>query len=406
MSQTNSPDNLPSHFFVLGREWRLSLAELLSVFGPERFLGHADKIAFFARISDEEIVSRFSSLGGSVFAGRIDQASLSAKRFDPDSIARFVALRHGDRTDKIIFSFSTYPESSDLFERSLSIKKRLRKVVGEGIAIRSANSDKEGNPSAVPIRKQGVLEKGHPVVEIRDMSGQFFLAAIIAAQDVDAYTRRDTERVRDMKVGMLPPKLAQIMLNLAGVEDRVYDPFCGLGTVLIEASARGLQVYGSDVSDAMVRATRENLAGLGHDAEIDTRIFRLDAARSADIGDRVPADTPIATEGTLGPILSASTISRVRVAEIDEELARLYDRFFAGLRQMRWTKRIVVSLPCFRVERSDVSASRCIEAFMRHGFVSIPPLPDGLREPNRRGVLYRRPDQTVGREIFVLQLRV
>jgi hypothetical protein len=39
-------------------------------------------------------------------------------------------------------------------------------------------------------------------------------------QDIDAYAERDFERpMRDAFVGMLPPKLAQIMLNLAVGEE-------------------------------------------------------------------------------------------------------------------------------------------------------------------------------------------
>jgi tRNA G10 N-methylase Trm11 len=60
----------------------------------------------------------------------------------------------------------------------------------------------------------------------------------IACQDIDAYTKRDTSKSRDMVVGMMPPKLAQIMINLAteGRKEIIYDPFCGLGTILIEAA--------------------------------------------------------------------------------------------------------------------------------------------------------------------------
>jgi tRNA G10 N-methylase Trm11 len=404
MSQKNSSDNVPSHFFVLGREWRLSIAELCSVFGSDRLQEYDERIALFSGLSDEEIVSRFASLGGSIFAGRISSDHRSAKRFDHVAIARLVAGLHAGRSDKILFSLSTYPQSTDLFERALGVKKRLRKLVGEGIALRSVNAEKEGNPSAVPIRKQGVLDKGYAVAEFTVAGGEYRLGTFIAAQDVDEYAKRDTERVRDMKVGMLPPKLAQIMCNLAGVSDRVYDPFCGLGTVLIEASTRGAAVYGSDAAEAMVRSSRENLVGLGQDGSVDTRVFRLDATRIAEIGERVPHDTPIVTEGTLGPVLSQSTVSRVRVAEIDGELAKLYDRFFAGLREIAWSGRVVLSFPCFRIERADVSADRCIEAFARHGFVAVSPLPEELRDPTRRGILYRRPDQTVGREIFVLEL--
>jgi hypothetical protein len=37
----------------------------------------------------------------------------------------------------------------------------------------------------------------------------------IFIQDIDAYSARDTGKTRDMEVGMLPPKLAQMMLSLA-----------------------------------------------------------------------------------------------------------------------------------------------------------------------------------------------
>jgi hypothetical protein len=42
-----------------------------------------------------------------------------------------------------------------------------------------------------------------------------WLARTIFIQDIDAYSARDTGKTRDMEVGMLPPKLAQMMLSLA-----------------------------------------------------------------------------------------------------------------------------------------------------------------------------------------------
>jgi len=42
-----------------------------------------------------------------------------------------------------------------------------------------------------------------------------YIGITIAYQDVDAYAARDMDKTRDMGVGMLPPKLAQIMVNLA-----------------------------------------------------------------------------------------------------------------------------------------------------------------------------------------------
>lgn len=82
----------------------------------------------------------------------------------------------------------------------------------------------------------------------------------LACQDIDSYTRRDTGKSRDMVVGMMPPKLVQMMLNLALDSEMknpgIYDPFCGLGTTLIEAANMGMtRIYGSDLSKEMVSAS-------------------------------------------------------------------------------------------------------------------------------------------------------
>ncbi len=90
------------------------------------------------------------------------------------------------------------------------------------------------------------------------------MARTIWVQDIDAYTRRDMSRERSMKVGMMPPKLAQIMINLATKGNKtlsIWDPFCGLGTTLIEADHMGYEkLKGSDISPDMVSATTTNLA--------------------------------------------------------------------------------------------------------------------------------------------------
>ena len=65
-----------------------------------------------------------------------------------------------------------------------------------------------------------------------------------------------------MVVGMMPPKLVQMMINIAlsthqsTNQPTIYDPFCGLGTTLIEAANMGMtRIYGSDLSPEMVRAS-------------------------------------------------------------------------------------------------------------------------------------------------------
>jgi len=67
---------------------------------------------------------------------------------------------------------------------------------------------------------------------------------------------------------MLPPKLAQMMINISTSEfvqlknstPTIYDPFCGLGTILIESILmQNNVVYGSDISAENIEKTKENL---------------------------------------------------------------------------------------------------------------------------------------------------
>jgi hypothetical protein len=62
-----------TYAFTLGREWKLSLAELFAVFGEENYISHTEIVALF-RIhgySDEQLQKKFLTLGGSVRIIRI-----------------------------------------------------------------------------------------------------------------------------------------------------------------------------------------------------------------------------------------------------------------------------------------------------------------------------------------------
>ena len=80
------------------------------------------------------------------------------------------------------------------------------------------------------------------------------LVKLEGVQNISAYAMRDQKRPkRDAFVGMLPPKLAQIMINLALGDQEpkdklLLDPFCGTGVLLQEALLMGLKVYGTDLS--------------------------------------------------------------------------------------------------------------------------------------------------------------
>jgi tRNA (guanine10-N2)-dimethyltransferase len=61
--------------------------------------------------------------------------------------------------------------------------------------------------------------------------------------------------------GSMSPKLARCMVNLTMVKrgERLLDPFCGTGGILIEAGIIGAKVVGTDIDPKMVKGTIENL---------------------------------------------------------------------------------------------------------------------------------------------------
>lgn len=57
----------------------------------------------------------------------------------------------------------------------------------------------------------------------------------------------------------LNPKLARALINLAGAEKEIMDPFCGSGGILLEAALIGIKPIGSDLYKYMIARAKINL---------------------------------------------------------------------------------------------------------------------------------------------------
>ena len=100
---------------------------------------------------------------------------------------------------------------------------------------------------------------------IQESPGQFRFGRSLSQQDIEEYSDRDYGKPsRSMRRGMLPPKLAQIMLNGAkpNESDVIWDPFCGTGTVNIEAVLMGFKTLASDRDSSAIAETKENVQSL------------------------------------------------------------------------------------------------------------------------------------------------
>lgn len=90
------------------------------------------------------------------------------------------------------------------------------------------------------------------------------------------------ERRFNRRIALKPP-VAAAMLRLAAIEPgNVLDPFCGTGTILLEAGTTfaDATLFGGDSSPTCVAGARENVAAAGLDGR--AQLARLDARHLAD----------------------------------------------------------------------------------------------------------------------------
>ncbi len=465
--------------FTLGREYRLSLAELFSVFWEGTYIEHTEEIAIFS-ISWEEsdIIAKFRNIGGSIRVMRIVDET-DEKKFPTDVIRELESFhsRHSDegrihswkildpsqaqddgtmKKSKVTFALGAY----GLEYRTSDIWLRIKKTLGESdISSRLVNTENKNIVSAffkrerlwksqteynlirVPViaseAKQSSFPKtaGSPRSTIASlaMTETYYLAVTLACQDIDAYTRRDTGKTRDMIVGMMPPKLCQMMINLArshltiwpSDHLTIYDPFCGLGTILIEWVNMGITtIYGSDISPRMVETTDKSLdtfvaeEKVWHDrikavwgtptkdfTHFQKTIFVLDAStiwrRVVELKS-LGENTVIVSEWYLWEIMGKESISPDRIQQERAKLRNMYDGYFGGLCAMDFPGHIVMSFPFWTLSETTIFFSEIYDVIGRHGFDIVPLLPVEtmrmLMTP-KWSLLYRRPNQNVWREI-------
>ncbi len=372
---------------ILGRNPTISIAEIRAKFPQAKICAREKEFAIFENISVDLKTIGGVVKAGEVFARNMKYSEISMKEKDSHPIYDFLVTEFSKTEGKHIFGFSVYPENSATLKTLLIGAKKFLK--NKEISSRFANKNFQNLTSAqseFEIQKKGGVE-----ILVVSGSGNFFFAKLTQNQPFESYKFRDYEKAfRDARVGMLPPKLAQMMINL-GVGDeenlRVYDPFCGSGGILVEAALLGLKALGSDFDERMVDFSEKNLAAM----KLKGEVFLHDARQKPDVSNIKPFDV-VVTEGYLGPPRKTIPEPHIR-AKIFEELRDLYSQFFSWVS----ARRVVICFPIY------------LEAGVPKFFSSNEILPEieklGWKMKNTEKLIYSRPNQTVGREVIVLERR-
>lgn len=249
-----------NHFLLVGSHPLLSLAEAASILGGEPPLV-VEQIALLER-SSWDGASIQKRLAGIVKTGDIF-GSYPLASFEASQLADLIeALPRGN---KVVFGISLFGHPKDkqkLKQMPIQLKRALQE---RNRSVRWFTGD-QGTVSSAAVAKLELTTKGYDIQLIVD-KGMVHVGLTTHVQDLDAWSLRDFGRpFRDATTGMLPPKLARLMVNLAGnvTDDKtLLDPFCGGGTVLMEAALVGYtKQIGSDIDARQIAGSKENLAWL------------------------------------------------------------------------------------------------------------------------------------------------
>ncbi|HEU0266068.1 MAG TPA: hypothetical protein VFQ70_00385 [Candidatus Saccharimonadaceae bacterium] len=463
---------------ILGRLPALGIAECERVFGAQAVDWFSDQTA---RIAVDTL--DVEGFGGIVKAGRVVAEFPHGDWYDVSKklIHSYETAWHGHK-QKITLGISAYGfqrlTGRDVQKTGLMLKSHLRHAPG---SLRLVPNDTEALSSATSHHnKLGLSDNKVELLIVRDpSSGRVVIAESLGAQNITALAARDQGRPkRDAFVGMLPPKLALQMVNLAGgahpsallqnefkasaspskahtqvrseltlesaatrvtmngaapafakISDfskeganssagpvssdlragfaetkpndgsgdkiTLLDPFCGTGVLLQEAMLRRYRAYGTDLSEKMIRYTRDNLNWLQDKYSLhgDWLLHEGDAMTTTW---QQPIDA-VACETYLGQPFSAPP-SPAKLREVRGNCNHIISEFLKNIgTQLKPGTPLCLAVPAWRDTAGHFTHLPLITKLNALGYQPIV-----LKNTTPNQLLYYRENQVVARELLLL----
>ena len=405
---------------VLGRQSEISLAELEAILDGSCRTLSSPKIGgnFGGPPPCPSPVHVTFSASGPIDVRRLGGVLKLGVELDGSTIEYLKKLPEG----KVTIGVSDYSKGATKRSAQGEALKLKKILVRHGRSVRVVEN-KEAVLSTATSLHNGLSGKNPRKVELIKTDEGWF--RVIGVQDIDAYSRRDQARpARDAKVGMLPPKLAQILINLCGPLEpgaTVLDPFCGTGVVLQEAILMGYRAYGTDISERMVEHSEKNLKWLVKDRNSHFEGVRSLARRGVarePRGDgserRAPRNelfylsqgdatsykwqqpvTAVACEGYLGKPFSKIP-TEMELKEQKQECAGIVLGFLKNLaRQVKAGTPVVIAVPAWLREDGHYERMDLLDEIEGMGY--------NVNNKSREGLLYHREEQIVARDIIILR---
>ena len=365
---------MSTYIFITGKHPELSIAELKTRYPKHKALvaGEDFVVIDLPKSIDQ---SEFNQLGGFIKAAEF------IKEVKKDALVEGLAdvLKSHYQGSKLDYGLSLYGMSENQL-RSILLKLK-KKLKSDGIKSRFINNQFKNISSA---QYKSISKKGIELIVISN-KGRATIGHTVAVQDIDAYSKRDYDKpFRSMQMGMMPPKLAQILVNLIGAKGKIWDPFCGSGTLIMEGVLMGHDMVGSDINPKHIEGAEKNMAWLKSEFKVSStaKLLTHDATKPFK-----EAFDAIAFEGDLG-VPHNQSIKSDYLEEIAKGLDELYIKFFENLKAMKCKVPIVCALPFFRLHNGREVELNCVGEIEKMDFKKTLHLK------------YSRANQAVGRAIY------
>ena len=195
--------------------------------------------------------------------------------------------KYFQKEEKVVFGISILDHTK---KEDYKFVKKLGRQIKDGFKENNVSSrfvlPMKNNLSlnAAQIDKNNILTKGFELTILRNNTQEIY-GQTLKVQNIEEYAERDMDKpFTDVVMGTLPPKLARMMVNFTSRNKGIlWDPFCGSGTIALEALLSGFDVLASDIDYKAVKGVKENISWLNRDGLIDGReynAFQMDITKA------------------------------------------------------------------------------------------------------------------------------
>lgn len=387
---------MTEYVFVLGSNWLLSIAELLAYVQDHgidaRLVDNSRNVAVLSipsALETDTVIDIQSALGGCFKIARVlvrhDRASAAKAyphkgRSDRRALKDLNDIRWAERVwphtrgKRIRYGVSTYPvmdgraEGVNYRKFTGKLNERLKRWLTEKNAKRADYYSYDQPDRRVSgrlnvalwpktIQSNNLLSPPNAEIIAAFTNKNLYIAKTLIVYDSVLQQYRDESRPFIATEISTSPKICRTLLTLAGARssDTVLDPFCGTGTLLMEAALLGMKCIGLDIDGNQVQGARSNLRWLAQDLgqKLDFTIVRGDAR---EIGTIIKGQIDaVAFEPHLGAVYTEKP-DRESALEEAENLTQLYQATLTEIAKiLRADGRVAMTLPVINTTKGQVT---------------------------------------------------